>query len=198
MIRVQNDHVIEQLSADAPDPALGRSVLPRASKRRPLRGHLESLDRHCDCGGEDRHAIGHVRYSTSGCSEFRNAQPFCATTDGGPVAIAHNGNLVNANAIRRELEGRGAIFSTGADSEVIVQLLARSRERNLEERLIDALSRWGGSTAPGSSPFASVSVPRSSEIRARSLPPPSRLRARHQPRRGAHASCPGQGFRRPL
>ncbi|MCH8133190.1 MAG: class II glutamine amidotransferase, partial [Myxococcales bacterium] len=51
-----------------------------------------------------RHAIGHVRYSTAGGSHLRNAQPFYATTDGGPVAIAHNGNLVNANTIRRELE----------------------------------------------------------------------------------------------
>jgi amidophosphoribosyltransferase len=91
-----------------------------------------------------RHAIGHVRYSTTGASQLRNAQPFCATTDGGAVAIAHNGNLVNAGVIRRELEGRGAIFSSTSDSEVIVQLLARSRERTLEERLIDALSRVKG------------------------------------------------------
>ncbi len=91
-----------------------------------------------------RHSIGHVRYSTAGGSQLRNAQPFHATTDGGPVAIAHNGNLVNALAIRRELEGRGAIFSTTADSEVIVQLLARSRERSPEDRLIDALSRVRG------------------------------------------------------
>jgi amidophosphoribosyltransferase len=91
-----------------------------------------------------RHAIGHVRYSTTGGSQPRNAQPFCATTDGGPVSIAHNGNLVNASVIRRELESRGAIFSTTADSEVIVQLLARSRERSIEERLIDALSRVKG------------------------------------------------------
>ncbi len=91
-----------------------------------------------------RFCIGHVRYSTAGGSELRNARPFCATTDAGSVAIAHNGNLVNAPAIRRELEGRGAIFSTTADSEVIVQLLARSRERSLEERLIDALSRVKG------------------------------------------------------
>ncbi len=91
-----------------------------------------------------RAAIGHVRYSTAGGSMLRNAQPFCATTDGGPVAIAHNGNLVNANAIRAELEGRGTIFSTTADSEVIVHLLARSREETLEERLIDALSRVKG------------------------------------------------------
>jgi amidophosphoribosyltransferase len=91
-----------------------------------------------------RHAIGHVRYSTAGGSRIENAQPFCATTDAGPIAIAHNGNLVNALPIRRELEGRGAIFSTTADSEVIVQLLARSREGTPEERLIDALSRVKG------------------------------------------------------
>jgi amidophosphoribosyltransferase len=91
-----------------------------------------------------RHAIGHVRYSTAGGSRIENAQPFCATTDAGPIAIAHNGNLVNALPIRRELEGRGAIFSTTADSEVIVQLLARSRENTPEERLIDALSRVKG------------------------------------------------------
>jgi len=91
-----------------------------------------------------RHAVGHVRYSTSGSSTLRNAQPFCANTDGGPVAIAHNGNLVNARAVRRELEGRGAIFSTTSDSEVIVHLLARSREATLEERLIDSLSRVKG------------------------------------------------------
>jgi amidophosphoribosyltransferase len=91
-----------------------------------------------------RHAIGHVRYSTTGASLLRNAQPFCANTDGGPVAIAHNGNLVNARTVRRELEGRGAIFSTTSDSEVIVHLLARSREATLEERLIDSLSRVKG------------------------------------------------------
>jgi len=91
-----------------------------------------------------RHAIGHVRYSTAGGGGVRNAQPFCATTDAGPVAIAHNGNLVNALAIRKELEGRGAIFSSNADSEVILHLLARSREPSLEERLIDALSRVKG------------------------------------------------------
>jgi amidophosphoribosyltransferase len=91
-----------------------------------------------------RHAIGHVRYSTTGESLLRNAQPFCANTDGGSVALAHNGNLINARAVRKELEGRGSIFSTTSDSEVIVHLLARSREPSLEERLIDALSRLKG------------------------------------------------------
>jgi amidophosphoribosyltransferase len=93
---------------------------------------------------EGRHAIGHVRYSTAGESHLRNAQPIYAKTDGGPVSIAHNGNLVNAVAIRQELEGRGAIFSSSNDSEVILHLLARSREGTLEDRLIDALSRVKG------------------------------------------------------
>ncbi|MEE8164582.1 MAG: amidophosphoribosyltransferase [Myxococcota bacterium] len=91
-----------------------------------------------------RHAIGHVRYSTSGGSLLRNAQPICANTDGGPVSIAHNGNLVNAGVIRRELEGRGAIFGSTSDSEVLLHLLARSRERHMEDRVIDAVSRVKG------------------------------------------------------
>ena len=93
---------------------------------------------------EGRHAIGHVRYSTAGESLLRNAQPICANTDGGPVAIAHNGNLVNANTIRKELEGRGAIFGSTSDSEVILHLLARSREPQIEDRFIDAISRVKG------------------------------------------------------
>lgn len=91
-----------------------------------------------------RHAIGHVRYSTAGGSMLRNAQPICANTDGGPVSIAHNGNLVNATVIRRELEGRGAIFGSTSDSEVLLHLLARSRERHMEDRFIDAISRVKG------------------------------------------------------
>jgi amidophosphoribosyltransferase len=93
---------------------------------------------------EGRHAIGHVRYSTAGDSRLANAQPICANTDGGSVSIAHNGNLVNSSIIRRELEGRGAIFASTSDSEVILHLVARSREVALEDRLIDALSRVKG------------------------------------------------------
>ena len=65
-----------------------------------------------------RHAIGHVRYSTAGGPMLRHAQPICANTDGGPVSIAHNGNLVNAGVIRRELEGRGAIFGISFSTAV--------------------------------------------------------------------------------
>ena len=91
-----------------------------------------------------RHALGHVRYSTAGESLLRNAQPICANTDGGPIAIAHNGNIVNALAIRHELEGRGAIFGSTSDSEVILHLLARSREQTIEDRFLDAVSRVKG------------------------------------------------------
>jgi len=65
------------------------------------------------------HAIGHVRYSTTGSSVIKNAQPFYADTVHGPIAIAHNGNLVNAGTLRRNLEGRGSIFQTTNDTEVI-------------------------------------------------------------------------------
>ena len=89
-------------------------------------------------------AIGHVRYSTAGGSMLCNAQPLVASTSKGPIAIAHNGNLVNGAEIRRKLEAEGAIFNTMSDTEVIVHLIARSRERDLERALIDALSQVKG------------------------------------------------------
>ncbi len=70
-------------------------------------------------------AVGHVRYSTSGSSTLANAQPLVADTVRGPIAIAHNGNIVNAASLRAELEAGGAIFQTTADSEIILHLLAR-------------------------------------------------------------------------
>ena len=90
-----------------------------------------------------RYAIGHVRYSTAGQSSIRDAQPFLAESKRGMRAIAHNGNLTNAHAIRSELEGQGSIFQSTMDTEVIVHLMARARG-NLEERLVDALSRVRG------------------------------------------------------
>ena len=71
-------------------------------------------------------AIGHVRYSTSGSSHLLNAQPFQAATHRGTVSLAHNGNLVNAHELRREMELQGSIFSTTSDTEVILHLLASS------------------------------------------------------------------------
>ena len=74
-------------------------------------------------------AIGHVRYSTTGSSTLRNAQPFAVDTQRGQIAIAHNGNLVNAAELRAELEAGGSIFQTSVDSEIVLHLLAKPRER---------------------------------------------------------------------
>ena len=72
-------------------------------------------------------AIGHVRYSTTGSSNKKNAQPFVVDTARGQLAVAHNGNLVNAAALRTELEARGSIFQTTVDSEIVLHLLAQPR-----------------------------------------------------------------------
>src|SRR3954470_24069085 len=89
-------------------------------------------------------AIGHVRYSTAGGSMLCNAQPLVASTSKGPIALAHNGNLINGAEIRRRLEADGAIFNTMSDTEVIVHLIARSKARDLEGALVDALSQVKG------------------------------------------------------
>lgn len=88
-----------------------------------------------------RVAIGHVRYTTSGGSLPKNIQPLTAEYRNGSIAIAHNGNLVNADRLRDELENQGSIFSSNADTEVILQLMARSKEREVVDRLAYALSR---------------------------------------------------------
>jgi amidophosphoribosyltransferase len=72
-------------------------------------------------------AIGHVRYSTTGASHLKNAQPFAVQYAGGAVAVAHNGNLINAEMLRAELEAAGSIFSASTDTEVIIHLIARAR-----------------------------------------------------------------------
>ena len=89
-------------------------------------------------------AIGHVRYSTAGSSNLRNAQPISATTARGPIAIAHNGNLTNADALRKEMEADGAIFQSSSDTEVILHLLARAPAGGLEEQLPHALRQVRG------------------------------------------------------
>ena len=89
-------------------------------------------------------AVGHIRYSTTGASELKNAQPFLVEYSQGPVAIAHNGNLVNTKELRSALEQRGSIFQSTMDSEVIVHLLACSQKETLEDRLIEALGQVSG------------------------------------------------------
>lgn len=103
------------------------------------------LGRQVPHGGDA--AIGHVRYSTSGDSVEVNAQPLLMHTRFGPLALAHNGNLVNHAELRRELEGEGAIFQGTSDSEVLAHLLARSREGLFIDALLDAAHSLTGGFA---------------------------------------------------
>jgi len=89
-------------------------------------------------------AIGHTRYSTAGDTTLMNAQPVVIDCNKGKIALAHNGNLVNALELRRKLEHRGSIFQTTSDTEVIVHLIARSTARNLTGAIADALNQVEG------------------------------------------------------
>ncbi len=89
-------------------------------------------------------AIGHVRYSTAGGNDFKNCQPIMVDYARGSIAVAHNGNLVNAQEIRNDLEQRGSIFSTTADTEVIIHMLAHARSDSLVERLTESLQTVKG------------------------------------------------------
>ncbi|MEK7773795.1 MAG: amidophosphoribosyltransferase [Deltaproteobacteria bacterium] len=90
-------------------------------------------------------AIGHVRYSTTGDSHIRNAQPFVVEYARGEIAVAHNGNLVNAALLRAEFEAYGSIFQSSMDTEVIVHLIASRKESSFVDRLMHALGRLRGS-----------------------------------------------------
>src|SRR5574337_467471 len=89
-------------------------------------------------------AIGHTRYSTAGDSALLNAQPIMVQSNKGRIALAHNGNLVNASDIRHRLEAQGSIFQTNSDTEVIVHMIALSKEQTLPDAMADALRRVVG------------------------------------------------------
>jgi len=93
---------------------------------------------------EGRSAIGHNRYSTTGQSHLKNAQPFVVEYSQGPIAISHNGNLVNGELLREELEQSGSIFQSTTDTEVIIHLIATSKGPTLMGRIVEALSRCRG------------------------------------------------------
>jgi len=95
-------------------------------------------------GLKGRNAIGHVRYSTTGSSILRNAQPFVINHNKISLSIAHNGNLTNAVKLRRALEKEGAIFQTTMDSEVVLHLVVRSKKQSFKERLAEALGECEG------------------------------------------------------
>src|SRR3954465_4794132 len=89
-------------------------------------------------------AVGHTRYSTTGSTVLANAQPCSVNTRCGPLAIAHNGNLINADAIKRDLVSRGAIFTSSSDTEVLVHLIARSEADSVDEQIREALEQVDG------------------------------------------------------
>src|SRR3990170_8349935 len=89
-------------------------------------------------------AVGHTRYSTSGSSVLANAQPGLVNYHGGPLALAHNGNLTNARELRDDLVRKGSIFQSSSDSEVLVHLIARSEAREPDDQILDALERVEG------------------------------------------------------
>ena len=89
-------------------------------------------------------AIGHTRYSTTGDSALLNAQPIMVECNKGKIALAHNGNITNAHEVHAQLEQQGSIFQTTSDTEVVVHLIARSREQTLADAMSDALRRIEG------------------------------------------------------
>ncbi len=89
-------------------------------------------------------AMGHNRYSTAGSSALKNVQPIMVNFSLGSLAIAHNGNLVNAFELRKDLESEGAIFQSSSDSEVIIHLIANSKAGNLHERIIETTRKLYG------------------------------------------------------
>jgi amidophosphoribosyltransferase len=91
-----------------------------------------------------RAAIGHVRYSTAGAPVASNAQPILINCHRGPIAIGHNGNIVNAEALRTELEAAGSIFQSTSDTEVILHMYARSRRESLDDAIASSLARLRG------------------------------------------------------
>jgi amidophosphoribosyltransferase len=95
----------------------------------PLKGH---------------YAIGHTRYSTTGSSAYRNAQPFLIETQYGPLAVAHNGNLINTARLRDDLLQRGIGLSSSSDSEVIIMMLAGAEGKDWVERIRWAMPSWQG------------------------------------------------------
>lgn len=89
-------------------------------------------------------AIGHVRYSTAGGLSQANIQPLMARVGGKPVSLVHNGNIVNADILREQLESEGAILQGTADSEIVLHLMARSSEKTLSDKLVSAFNKLTG------------------------------------------------------
>jgi amidophosphoribosyltransferase len=135
-------HALQHRGQEGAGIAASDGKLIRAYRGRGLVGEV--------FGGEELSsllghvAIGHVRYSTAGEGSLRNVQPFVVRYRDGQLGVAHNGNLVNAQILREELEDRGSIFATSSDTEVILHLVAGSEQGTFINRLVDGLMRVEG------------------------------------------------------
>jgi len=108
-------------------------------------GHVaEAFDERALEGLPGHIAVGHTRYSTAGESRLQNAQPILIDCAHGQIAIAHNGNLVNARELRDRLVRDGSLFQTSSDTEVVLHLYARSREHTVEDALVESISQISG------------------------------------------------------
>ncbi len=114
-----------------------RDGAPRATKTLGLISEGLKVNEIAEMDGDV--AIGHTRYSTAGSSTIENAQPMLARFRDGHIALAHNGNLINATEMRRDLEDAGSIFTSTMDSEVLMHRIARSNAATPEGKLADAL-----------------------------------------------------------
>ena len=131
------------------DGHCGMGLVPEVFDERTLWELEQKPDRrHVRSNGHDaprvRGAIGHNRYSTTGASVATNCQPIIESYIGGQVAVAHNGNLINASAMRQAFEGNGHIFHTTSDTEVIVHLLASPEQQDSRDPLAATLRRLQG------------------------------------------------------
>ncbi|MGH7582819.1 MAG: amidophosphoribosyltransferase [Gemmatimonadales bacterium] len=122
--------------------AIDADGTPRLQRAMGLVGDAFSDDALQELHGEV--AVGHTRYSTAGSTVLANAQPYLVNYHAGPLAVAHNGNLTNADEVRQELVRAGALFASTSDTEVLVHLIARSPAPTVEGQIREALERMEG------------------------------------------------------
>ena len=135
-------HALQHRGQEGAGMAVSDGLSARAHKEMGLVGTVFTPERLAALPGH--HVIGHTRYSTTGSATARNAQPFLVETQHGPLGVAHNGNLVNAAELRRELLSRGFPLVASSDTEVMTMMLAAASGETWEERIERTIPSWKG------------------------------------------------------
>lgn len=135
-------HALQHRGQEGAGMAVSDGVSARVHKEMGLVGTVFTPEQLAGLPGH--HVIGHTRYSTTGSTTVRNAQPFLVETQHGPLGVAHNGNLINAGELRRELLARGFPLVASSDTEVITMMLAAASGESWEERLERTMPSWKG------------------------------------------------------